>query len=81
MEGACSRISAASLKAVEEPATVGLLTCADFADEVGVSVRCVQKWAQAGKIEATKPSWCGQWMIPASEAIRISEELAEVIHG
>lgn len=81
MKGACSRIPATSLKAVEEPATVGLLTAADFADEVGVSVRCAQKWAQAGKIEATKPSWCGQWMIPASEAIRISEELEEVRRG
>ena len=81
MKGVYSRIPAASLKAVEEPATVGLLTAADFADEVGVTVRCVQKWAQSGKIEATKPSWCGQWMIPMSEAVRVSAELEEVRRG
>ncbi len=81
MQGACSRIPAASLKAVEEPATIGLLTAADFADEVGVTVRCVQKWAQSGKIEATKPSWCDQWMIPMSEAVRVSAELEAMRHA
>jgi predicted site-specific integrase-resolvase len=81
MKGVYSRIPAASLKAVEEPATVGLLTATDFADEVGVTVRCVQKWAQNGRIEATKPSWCGQWMIPASEAVRVAAELEAMRHA
>ena len=80
MSGVYSRIPAASLKAVEEPATIGLLTAADFADAVGLSVRCTQKWAQSGKIEATTTSWCGQWMIPASEVFRVSEELEDVRH-
>ncbi|MCR5256934.1 MAG: helix-turn-helix domain-containing protein [Desulfovibrio sp.] len=81
MEGAYSHVPAASLKAVEDPATCGLVTCADFADATGLAVRTVQKMAQTGRIEATKPSWCRQWMIPASEAVRVSAELEEVRHG
>lgn len=80
MSGIFSRIPAASLKAVEDPATCGLVTCADFADATGLAVRTVQKMAQTGRIEATKPSWCGQWMIPASEVFRISEELEVLRH-
>lgn len=81
MEGAYSRIPAASLKAVEDPASCGLVTAADFAEAVGCSIRAVQKWAQNGRIEAVKPSWCGQWMIPVSEVVRVSAELEEVRRG
>lgn len=79
--GVYSRIPAASLKAVEDPASCGLVTCADFAAEVGLSTRCIQKWAQNGRIEAVKPTWCGQWMIPVSEVVRVSAELEEVRRG
>ena len=81
MEGACFRIPAASLKAVEDPATCGLVTCADFAEAVGCSIRAVQKWGQSGRIEAVKPSWCGQWMIPVSEVVRVSAELEAMRHA
>ena len=84
MQGTCFRIPAASLRAVEDPATCGLVTAADFAEATGLAVRTVQKWAQSGRIEgAFKPSWCGrrgQWMLPASEAVRISEELEVLRH-
>lgn len=80
MSGIYSRIPVASLKAVEDPATCGLVTCADFADATGLAVRTVQKMAQTGRIEATKPSWCGQWMIPAAEVFRISAELEDMRH-
>lgn len=79
--GVYSRIPAASLKAVEDPASCGLVTAADFAEAVGCSIRAVQKWAQNGRIEAVKPSWCGQWMIPVSEVGRVSAELEEVRRG
>ena len=85
MQGNCFRIPAASLRAVEDPETCGLVTAADFAEATGLALRTVQKWAQTGRIEgAFKPSWCGrrgQWMLPASEAIRISEELEVLRHG
>ncbi|MBQ1539160.1 MAG: hypothetical protein IIZ58_01390 [Desulfovibrio sp.] len=71
----------ASLKAVEDPASVGLMTCADVAAEVGVSVRAVQKWAASGWIEAVKPNWCGVWLIPMSELSRVSAELGAMRHG
>ena len=81
MAGVYSRIPAASLKAVEDPASCGLVTCADFAEEVGLSTRCIQKMCQNGRIEATKPKWCGVWMIPASEIRRVAAELEEVRRG
>lgn len=82
MQGVYSRIPAAALKAVEEPNSAGLMTAADFAEAAGCSLRAAQKWCANGRVEgAFKPSWCGVWLLPASEASRIARELEEVRRG
>lgn len=81
MNGVYSRPPVASLKAVEDPSTCGLLTAADFARAVGCSTRAAQKWAASGRIEATKPDWCHSWLIPAYEVRRIVDEMKEAGRG
>ncbi len=82
VQGACFHIPAASLRAVEDPATCGLVTAADFAEAVGCSLRATQKWCANGRVEgAFKPSWCGVWLLPVAEVARISEELEVLRRG
>ncbi len=67
---------------VKDPSLNGLVTTRDAAAVTGLNVRTIEKMAQSGRIEASKPSWArGQWLIPIGEVQRVADEMEALRHG